>query len=212
MSAGLDLSDLTDDQLVELARHVAAEIGRRSQDVEAAAMGATLDEREKIQIARKAAEAEAARLRQAERERVAAEAAESVRRRSGAAASAIPDPTRAQWAKNKAIGLMVTETLGEGWKVHCWRRDGDRRIYLDGPDEAKISYYVTGSDTDPPGTLRIKGLGAVDRDRIKAIAVFAARSWKHHLPFSAAEAAEASVDPAPMPADYLSRRDHGARP
>jgi hypothetical protein len=80
----LDLSGLTDDQLVALARLLAEELSRRSDAVAAAAMDATDDVRAMARAAQAAAEAEAVRLRDGERQRAAAEAAAAVRRKAHA--------------------------------------------------------------------------------------------------------------------------------
>lgn len=77
----LGLTDLTDDQLIALLRAVMAEAGRRHAAVAAASQEAYLDEAERARIAKEAAKREAAKLRAAERERVAKEAAEAVRQR-----------------------------------------------------------------------------------------------------------------------------------
>lgn len=76
----LDFSHLTDDQLVGLLRAILRECVERGGGVRAAAESAGLDEAERMNIAREAAEREAAKLRAQERERVAREAAAAVRR------------------------------------------------------------------------------------------------------------------------------------
>ncbi len=52
----LGLDELSDDQLAEMARHVAAAIGRRDPATQAAAQSAVLDEAEKARIRRQAAD------------------------------------------------------------------------------------------------------------------------------------------------------------
>lgn len=76
----LDLSVLTDDQLVALARACVLEASHRRGAAGTAMEQMMLDAREKMQIARDATEAEIAAMRAAERERVANEAAATARR------------------------------------------------------------------------------------------------------------------------------------
>lgn len=78
---GLDFTELTDDQLIGLLRAVLRECVARGGAVGAAAHAAGLDEAERARIAEEAAEREAAKLRAQERERIAKEAAEEVRLR-----------------------------------------------------------------------------------------------------------------------------------
>jgi hypothetical protein len=77
---GLDFTALTDDQLIELIRAALAEAGARGQATVAAAQETWIDEAEKVKIAREAADREAAKFRALERERIAREAAEKVKR------------------------------------------------------------------------------------------------------------------------------------
>lgn len=75
----LDLSSLSDDQVLGLIRAALQEAVRRHPAMEAAARSAVLDEAEKAKIQRDAADREASISRARERERVAAEAAAAVR-------------------------------------------------------------------------------------------------------------------------------------
>jgi hypothetical protein len=77
---GFDFSELSDDQLIGFIRVLLRECVERGGAVQAAAQAAGLDEAEKAQVAREAAEREAAKMRAQERERVAREAVEAVRR------------------------------------------------------------------------------------------------------------------------------------
>jgi len=86
----LDFSVLTDDQLLSLIRAALAEAVERGAAITAAAQSVYLDAAEKMEIARQAAEREAAILRAKERERIAREAAERVRQQAEA------EKTRAQ--------------------------------------------------------------------------------------------------------------------
>lgn len=71
---GLDFSDLTDDQLVELARACCLEAVRRNAATAAAMEAMMLSEAEKARIARSASEMEIAAQRAAERQRIAQQA------------------------------------------------------------------------------------------------------------------------------------------
>jgi hypothetical protein len=71
----LDLSALTDDQLIGLLRAILEEAIRRHPAMEAAVRAAVLEESEKATIAKEAADREAAKIRALERQRVAEEAA-----------------------------------------------------------------------------------------------------------------------------------------
>jgi hypothetical protein len=83
----LDFSELSDDQLVGLVRAALQECVRRNPAVTAAVKAAVLDEAEKAKIAIEAGNREAARLRALERERVAKEAAEAVKKQAEAQAA-----------------------------------------------------------------------------------------------------------------------------
>lgn len=201
MMAEIDLSDLSDDQLVELARAVAIEIARRDPAVDAAARSAVLDEAEKLRVAQRAAEAEAARLRARERERIAEQAAAKVRREA-AARDADSDPHG--WRVNKALARMVVDQLGSGWSCTVWSRQDERRVYLD-RYPAKVSYYVTGDFRHPPGQLKTEAIGrSINRVALKAAVAFAGKSWRSHQQFDIDAALMAEVPMAPLPPDYLA--------
>lgn len=76
----LDLSALTDDQLIGLIRACLREAVARNPAVHAAMRAAVVDEAEAAQIAVEATEREAAKIRALQRERIAREAAERMRR------------------------------------------------------------------------------------------------------------------------------------
>lgn len=82
--SGLDFSALTDDQLLTLIKAALAEAVSRHPAVGEAARAAMLDEHERLRILRGAGERETAALRAKERERLAREAAEQVRRQNEA--------------------------------------------------------------------------------------------------------------------------------
>lgn len=81
---GLDFGQLTDDQLVALFRAVCQEAAARNPAVRAAVQSAALDEAEKARIAADAAEREAAAQRARERQRVAEEATAKVKEQAAA--------------------------------------------------------------------------------------------------------------------------------
>lgn len=201
----MDLSDLTDDQLVELARLVAAEIGRRHPDVGDAARSVALDEAEKARVAKTATDAEIARLRDLERRRIDAEA------RAAVLAAAPPirivrDPGAiVEAARRKAVGIEVARLLGAGWTLTVWRRDTERRVYLD-RGSCKITCWLTGSREHAPGSLQLRGVKA-DRKALQRLAELAGGWWHtlRHLDCDDA-AASADVEAAPLPATYKEAR------
>ncbi|CAM5418684.1 hypothetical protein ATER59S_02358 [Aquamicrobium terrae] len=212
----LGLSALTDDQLVEMARHVAVELGRRSYDVMTAAQAAILSEAEKARIAAQAARAEAERLRKTEQERVAREAEDAVRQQ---AAQADIARTQDQWASKKMLAMMVNETLGPGWSMTVWNRDGnDKRVYIEGsgrgitdrgrPADAKITYFATGNARDAPGSLEMLYVPAgVSKEVVAAICAEAARRFNRMSYISCSQAAGAKVTARPYPKSYLDARE-----
>jgi hypothetical protein len=106
---GLDLSGLSDDQLVELARACCLEAVRRNPAVAEAMRDAMLSEAEKARIAETATYAELAAARARERERIALEAAARVKAKEHAATAArIAEQAKekARQAKEKALAVM----------------------------------------------------------------------------------------------------------
>jgi hypothetical protein len=98
----LDFSTLTDDQLVGLLRSVLRECVARGGAVQAAARSAGIDEAERAQIAKDAAEREAAKLRAKERERVAKDAAERVKQERAAQEAAAQAAENVERLKREA--------------------------------------------------------------------------------------------------------------
>lgn len=210
----LGLGALTDDQLVEMARHVAVELGRRHHDVQAAAQAAILSEAEKARIAEKAAKAEARRFREEQAERIAKEA---VRQARDAEAQKDIEKTARSWSINKMLALMVVETLGKGWRIAVWNRDGDdKRVYLNGPqvpDERdrmqsqEITFFATGNSRNPPGTLDMPRTPPEKREAVRVICREAARRWKRQQEFGCDQTSLAEVEPAPYPDEYIAMRE-----
>lgn len=208
MSGDLGLSDLSDDQLVALAGALAAEIGRRSVEVFMAAQEFSLNAAEKARVAKRAAEQEAAAMRDEERRRTDAEA------RAKARASAPAQPDTLKWHVVKAAAEMVAETLGEGWALTVWvhPETREKRVYLDAADEAKVSYYATGSARNVPGQVETAGFAARGlnpralRSRLAAIGAFVAAELgrRNYLSLDAARAMP--VQAAPWPQSYLDAR------
>lgn len=81
---GLDFSALSDDQLLTLIKAALQEAVSRHPALGEAARAAMLDEQERLRILKEAGDREAAALRARERERLAREAAEEVRRQHAA--------------------------------------------------------------------------------------------------------------------------------
>ena len=131
MSDDLDLSQLTDDQLIALARLVAAEVAQRGSDVHAAAQQVALDEAEKLRIAKRAAELEAAAARDAERKRIAEDARRAVRDATSAAATTakLDRARRIQEAQRRWIAraaALVDQPPGEITVCRALTAYGDR--------------------------------------------------------------------------------------
>ncbi|KAI93544.1 hypothetical protein T281_16045 [Rhodomicrobium udaipurense JA643] len=221
MSDDLDLSDLTDDQLVGLARLVAAEAARRKYPVKHAARAAALDEEEKARIASLATDAEWAAIRAEERRRVEAEARAKARAEAQAKAPPPRDATQeAEWAQRKLYARMVAETLGTGWTLNVWRarEDSEVRVYLDhaSAQEQRTRYgskkvgphavlYVTGGRKNPPGKLEMTKIDSSARRAVQAIASLAARRWRE-IRIDCDDAAAAAVADLPYPSEYLAVR------
>lgn len=153
----IDFTPLSDDQLVELARAVAAECARRGQDVHAAAYSASLDEVERQRIAAEAAARAAERLRREEEDRIAAAAAAEVERNA----------RLADCAQHKLLARAIREVLGDGWELTVWNKT-DLRVYLDRSEAGRRGYrnvlnktvlYVTGDGKGhkPGGLYHIEG-------------------------------------------------------
>jgi len=143
----MDLSTLSDEALIEVARRVEEEAARRSERVRVTVEGIALSAREKLQIARAAAERETALLRAKERERVANEARERVRQEAEAARAAEEKARAEQRAKERLSRARqereeelnwlkrVAEILGVSYKDIClWEipeyRDSGTRIVV----------------------------------------------------------------------------------
>ncbi len=198
---GLDLSALTDDQLVELYRLVITEVSQRDPAVRAAAQAALLTETERVNIRRAAAEAEAARLREAERQRIELQAKAEVRAAAGVTAA--PAAPNISWERKKTLSIMVVEALGTGWSATVWQSDTkEQRVYFD-CGQKKIAVYITGGKL-PPGAIRCNGVDP-DKPLVKIIAKYAATYWRSMSALDCDAAAIADCDAAPFPDDYPRR-------
>lgn len=147
---GLDFSILTDDQLVSLIRLACQEAGRRSALCQAAAEAAMLDEAERARIAREAAAKEASRIRAEQAARVAESAARAVRVETEGKQIA------ELWAFKDEMGSRISAILRPKRAVllKIWERDGDKRIYLGGGyGDNDLTYHHTGSSKFKPGTI-----------------------------------------------------------
>jgi hypothetical protein len=161
---GLDFSILTDDQLVELIRAGLQDAVRRGHAVEAAVRAAGLDEAEKARIAKEAADREARRIHEEETRRIAAEAAAKVRREAEAGATqAKQDAQKALWAKKdalarKARAIFSDFTFQNKWEVKIWKNDSTKevRVFFEFDYDSKIAtYYHTGNGRTKPGTVEV---------------------------------------------------------
>lgn len=218
----MDFSPLTDDQLVELIRAACAEAVNRNQAVAGAARAAMLSEAERAQVAWHAAAAEADRIKQDEARRVAEAAAEEVRRQAEARATAEAQQKQNKlWGEKKAIAQLVAGTLGPGWNLTVWRKNGDRRVYLDygdggyGSRNPKWCLYVTGNQFERPGKLTVerhqdvfgKGHWKTVIEEVRIICERAAAEWQE-LRLDVDEALRAPVPPAyEPPQEWLALKE-----
>jgi hypothetical protein len=178
-NTGLDFSQISDDQLVELFRALCAEAAQRGNHVEAAVRAAGLDEAERARVAREAAERAAEQLRREEAERIAREAAEQVRRQATQEqVQKAADEQAKIWGKQKMLGRAVQQLFGEGASLTVWNKNGDKRVYIDAERSisrkhsetlVRVEYYETGNSYNPPKTLKISGSRATGTDEEKAL-------------------------------------------
>ena len=229
MSDDLGLSDLTDDQLLELGRALLHEVRRRSVETQDGITGALLDERDRIMAMRDGAALEIAAERDRQRrlaadegrahaaamiaiEREARQAAEEAERATRAAELA-----RARWEPLVTIAAMATELLGPGWTIERWSKDADLRVYLSGPDCRRgagrfgatktgsyVEYYVTGNDRAPPGKLALSKVAA-PRKAVRVLCDLVARSAVTKL--ECAEALASGIAPAPFSTEFEEARN-----
>lgn len=167
----MDFSKLTNDQLVELVRALCYEAAQRGWATQQATQAAMLNEAEKARIAADAAAREAERLREAEAKRVATEAAARVRREAEAAMSQAEAARRLNRDQQRAaLAEAVYTVLDEDCTINLWssreRPGTDRRVYFDEGDGFvrrgwKICVHVDGSSRVRPGTVE------VPRDNLK---------------------------------------------
>lgn len=171
----LDLSVLTDDQLVELVRVTCAEAASRNGAVGAAIRDAMLSEAERRIIADQAAERELQRLREQEAQRVAEQAAARIRAQQLNKAEAEQART---WEQKRTHARRIGELLANAqvWSLTVWQaRDSrtEKRVYLDlgVPDPKvperyfpteKITLWVTGNSRHAPGSLTVERVGKGD--------------------------------------------------
>jgi len=111
----VDLTGLSDDQLIGLLKAGLYEARRRNPGVYAAAEGAMLEETEKVQIQNAAAERESAKLRALERERVAREAEEQVRAEFEANQCEAHRKTQREAVDKAARKMAEKDACEKGW-------------------------------------------------------------------------------------------------
>jgi hypothetical protein len=221
----LDLSELTDDKLIEMARAVAAEVRRRGAHVEAAASAAVLGEAEKAQIAAEAATREARRLAEEEARRVAVEAAERVRRE----AEYQKADTEARKARDAAerlrkIAREARSLFGSDepeFTIARWEKPGDRRIYIGhGYGNNWVEYHHDGNDRTAPGTMKAIGavvnplaahLGVAPKEAREKIVAFC-RGLIEHSFYGSLEVnpSNAPLDPAAVDVGYALKWERPA--
>lgn len=197
----IDFTPLSDDQLVELIRAACAEAVQRGAGTAAAAQAAYLSEAEKAQIARDAVQREAERQRQAEADRIAAEAAATVK----------ADAQKQEWGRRRLLARMVVETLGAGWALTVWNKT-DLRVYLDGPTTGsrrravtpKISYWHTGNQYEKPGALKSSDYPDAPWKPLRALCELACEYYPSGVTLrdTAAVAGDAKLPELPYPAEF----------
>ena len=164
----MNFDALTDEQLLELFRSILSEIAQRGGATESAAREITLSEKEKTEIAARATEREARRMREEEAERVAREAAEKIRdEQAKTKAEAEAEKVRGWWKKQKEHSQMLYDLLqSDDLYVSVWSRDGkgltDKRIYLKSGDyfngtEIAV-YYEHGNGKNAPKSIETSNL------------------------------------------------------
>lgn len=142
---GLDLSGLTDDQLIALAQACCVEAVRRSPAAGEAMQDMMLSEAEKVRIAKAATESERAAARARERERIAREAEaqerartavqERVRQEEAAQAAAERARQTAEDASVRAMGWLreaaaLTERHPRDISIVCYPSAAGRRVLI----------------------------------------------------------------------------------
>ena len=166
----LGFEALTDDQLVELARALAAEMVRRSPDVIDAASVAI-----KQAVAQRAASMDAV------------------------------------WAQKKWIARLVTDALGEGWRISIWNSPtGEQRAYLENNVRRveKWTLYVTGNRNNPPGSLHCHYRGArqeSDRHLVQIICTTAVATYPGGIAITCDQAAATPYHTPPAPQEWTDR-------
>ena len=227
MTDDIDLSILTDDQLVALARLVAVEACKRRYGVQHATKAAFLDEAEKAKISDLVTEAELAEARAIQRRRVEAEALAIAQRQARFEADATfvtvklsepppPNPQEDAWRRRKLLGRMVRQSLGAGWTLTVWRTaDGiDQRVYLDQGDQTNryggklhpnAAYYATGTTDSKhaPRTMSVSKIPIALKPELIEITKAALALWKS-VRIDCDEAALADVEDLPIPDEYTT--------
>jgi hypothetical protein len=206
----LDFSTLNDDQLVSLIRAACGEAVERGAACQAAARDAYISAAEKADIAREAADREAAKLREEEARRIAAEAAEQVRRqRDQEQIASAGDKARREWARKRGIAEALLPLFKRanysglgGISVNVWvhATSKEKRIYIGkGYDANLITYYVTGGGRNAPGKLELgdKDFKPLSADVI-AFCKALATAWTT-IRFDAAEAIKWDGEAIPLP-------------
>lgn len=160
MDSQLDLSVLSDDQLVALFRAVLQEAAARNQTVQQAVRSAGLDEAAKARIQAEAAQRAAQRLAREEAERLAREAEAAVRAaKEKEEADAKAAQTKKIWDLKRESAERLMAILGEGanpCRVCVWNGT-DKRVYVR-LETSKfganfIEYYATGNRRHKPDSL-----------------------------------------------------------
>lgn len=161
---GLDFTVLTDDQLVTLIREALREAVRRGSAVATAAESAGLEEAERARIARDAAAREADRMRAEEARRVAEQAAVDAR--------AAAEQAKAQRLRD--LAAEARSLFGSDqpeFTVSTWEKNGDKRVYVGhGYGSNWVEYYHTGNARTAPGTLKLT-IGGIAADLAKHLDV-----------------------------------------
>lgn len=156
MSALLDFSVLTDDQLVELIREACRAAVERGNGCARAAESAYLSEAERVRIAREATERELAARKAEEADRIARQATEAVKYDLAA------QEQKRKWEKKKQISDRLNELVDSSstLELHVWSNNsGEKRVYVSVNgrkhwNDNEIEYYHTGNAKNPPKSAK----------------------------------------------------------
>ncbi|MBM3927848.1 MAG: hypothetical protein FJ335_05230 [Sphingomonadales bacterium] len=181
----LGLGDLSDDQLIELARAVAEEIGRRDENVYAAARTAAAG-------TRPSAPRSSPRNDPAYDWSIAKRAAMMIADTLG------DDWSFCVWKSDKGERRVYLDAPAA-------KASAARRVHRpQSVREGNVTVFVSGSPQNAPGTMRCQYLpDGADSRRIEAICRFLEEAWDHWPTTRVAKALDSPIPAAPTPPFYF---------